>query len=908
MAEWLINAKHAPPVSFSDAIERERLIAKMEAHRHRRLLVVQAPAGYGKSLVLSQWHDRIRRSGACAAWISLERSDAGDGAFVTAMILAFANAGIVDRDDTLLPSTGRTAMDSLDALIARMAAMARETWLIIDDWHLAQSSAATALLETLLRRIPVNWHVILASRERPQLALAALRASGQMIVFGAEDLRFSLAEMIESMKAARLSDAAFVALWEQTEGWPIAVRLSSLWLQEGHDAVMLQPSFLAAIDGMADYLGEEIFSALSNDVRDFLIEISICGRFDAHLADAVRESADATRHMDGLRSLGGLIVADDGEPGWFRWHPIFAEFLARRRRSLAEPRLRQLHSRAAGWFEQHDRLDQAVDHARSSGDRTDTIRLVESANCVDLCIRTGASAVRTLLEKLPLEAIRERPRLQAAYAAINLKQGSIAQAQALMTELRAGLRSGGRDTILERDILTLENLWLCFIDTSPTAEELADHQRRLAGVGADEWWLRGLMYNVQGRLEMRAGRLQEACETLEQAYAIFAEGGSAHGCFFMSGHVALCHLFLGKLSTAEGALQRARTLLDDAFDGEPVFTGIWHSINALLLYERNALPAAWHSAQLALTALEQAEGCFEQYLVAVHVGASAAFALSGLDAAKEIVSRGRKLAQYHGFIVMDCILDDLSARLHAEAGLWQAPALSGARTIGKRDRGWLESSFFTPVFCLAAIEERRLDEAKSQATAMIGQSRAGGRIPAEIRGHLLLALACAAAENDVRTHEELRLAIALATPEGILQPFFELEGGLLRLLRELSRQQPSPLSPAQASFLSSLILRVVATDKARDRGEQLTAREREILGHLISGVSNKVIARALDLTENAVKFHLKNVFRKLGVESRVMAAAVAEQMASEQSFPRLSEAAGPLPGASRMPTNRLRAG
>lgn len=884
MAEWLINAKHAPPALFGDAIPRARLIALLEGHRRRRLLVVQAPAGYGKSLLLSQWHDHIRRSGAHAAWVSLERSDTSGEAFVAAIILAFAHAGLIDRTDIILPAAGRTAATALDLLLSRMDLTPRETWLIVDDWHLAQSSAVIALFEGLLRRIPVNWHIVLASRERPRLALAALRASGQMAAVDARDLRFSFTEMIESLMPMTLPPTALSALWDGTEGWPIAVRLSALWLSDGRDVARLRASFLRAIDGMMDYLVEEIVATLPTDTRDFLIEAAICERFDADLADAVRVSGDAADHIGTLRSLNGLVVADDDAPGWVRCHPIFAEFLALRRRALPQPRLRQLHGRAAAWFERQGRLDEAIDHARLSGDLPGTIRLVESANCVDLCIRTGASAVRTLLEKLPSDAITERPRLRAAYAALNLKQGSIAEAQSLMRELRANMRTGAADPVLEREILTLENLWLCFIDTSPTSEDLADHQRRLASVGADEWWLRALMYNVQGRLEMRAGRLEDACETLEQAYAIFADGGSAHGCFFMCCHIGLCHLLLGRLGAAENVLQRAKTHLEDAFDSEPIFAGVWHSVNALLLYERNAISAAGQAAHLALTALEQAEGCFEQYLMAVHVGASVALVLSGPDAAMEIVDRGRKLARFHGFNVMDGILDDLSARLHAEAQMWQAGAVSAIATSEGRNRGWLEANFFTPAFCLLAIEQGRPEAARSQAAGMIAQSRAARRVPAEIRGHLLLALACHAMQDAAGTHESLCLAIERAAPETIFQPFFELEDRLLRLLRELSRCQPSPLSPAQASFLSGLILRVVATDKARDHAEHLTAREREIVGHLVSGASNKVIARALDLTENAVKFHLKNVFRKLGVENRGMAAAVAERMDSGQGF------------------------
>lgn len=891
-AEWAINARHAPPPCLLDALHRQRLFAIVEEHRHRRLLLLQAPAGFGKTVFLSQWHDRVRASGAMAAWVSLESSDASGDAFVAALTLALVHAELVAAEDIVLPSADHSPMAALDALSGQMQGVRRETWLIIDNWHMAQSGDALALLEPLLRRLPANWHVALASRTPPQLTLAAYRASGQIVEIGAGHLRFSDQEATDLLAEAGCPPGLLATILDATQGWPIAVKLASLGTEAFQRRDASKPSsIIDAIEGMGDYLDSEIFASLGGDVRSFLLEMSICQRFSRELAEHLRDAADAAHLLDMLKALRGLVDPIGQGSDWLSIHPLFAAFLETRRCTVDMERLRELHRRAADWFEGRGQLNDAIGHALQSGDQARSIRLVESANCLDICIRAGAPAVRSLLDKLPQDVIRERPRLRAAHAALNLKQGSIAEARSLMSELRQGLGQGESDRALERDVLILENLSLCFIDTSPSAEDIATYRRDLESAYVDEWWIDALRYNVYGRLEMRAGHLKEAHQALERAFEILKAGGSAHGCFFMSIHIAFCHLFHGKLSAAEDSVRLAETILDRDLDGEVLYACIAYSAKSLLAYERNELSEAGRLAQMALAGLERAEGCFEQYLVSVYVGASSAFALSGLDAALEIISRGRKLALFHGLHIMDRILVGMTAGFHARAGQWRSDAIARLDGPNMQDCGWLEADLSAPVHSLIALQEGRRDDARRIATATIRRSRAEGRIAIEIRAHLSMALICAEEGDMPAAQEALCRAVVLASQEALFQPFFEADDQLLRMLRELSKSAPSRMSPFAASFLSNLVLRMIATRKARDHGETLTAREREILAHLTDGMSrkeitsNKEIARALDLTENAVKFHLKNVFRKLDVNNRDMAAAVARLLGSNVPAP-----------------------
>ncbi len=728
--------------------------------------------------------------------------------------------------------------------------------------------------------MPANWHIAVASRRRPIMNLLMLRARGQLIEIGLDALRFSDEEARRLTASSPLAAGAIEELIDLTEGWPIALQLGQLWLTDGGTMAALEYSFLGAIEGMTQFVADELFAWLPPDLKHWLLESSICPRFTGDLIDVVCERSDSASLIERLRSPHGLITAIDGDREWYRHHRILAEFLGRERRQLPAGRIAHLHGRAAKWFERRGLLFEAVDHARLSGDEALTVQLVEDAGCVDICIRTGAPAVRTLLDSLPLEVVRQRPRLRAAYTAMNLKLGSIGQASELLADLQASIGTDSIDAVLRRDLLIVQNLRECFIDESPSVEDLAAQRHSLEAFADADWWIRGLMQNVQGRLEMRRGLLHDAVQSLAEAGHVFESGGSEQGHFFMLANLSICHLFLGRLDTAEDYLGQAHTVLKRQPSHATGYAGVIQTVEALLLYERNELAAAGHAAQLALAGLELAEGCFEQYFSSIQVAARVAFAASGLDAAVRFIDRGRRLARYHGLPRMEALLDCLELRLTIDAEQWDMAARLAALpgVLPSQESGWLEHDLAMPVLCLLALHEGRPLDARAFARAMAERCQEARRLPAQIRAHIFEALAAAMLGDGLGTRQSLRAAIELASSEGLLQPFFEVDHDLLSLLRDFQRSEAIHLTSAQADFLAGLILRVIAAGKAKAYIEHLTVREAQILALLRNGGSNKVIARALDLTENAVKFHLKNVFRKLRVDNRAMAAQVARRL------------------------------
>jgi LuxR family maltose regulon positive regulatory protein len=857
------------------------MLSAIQAGRARRLLLVQAPAGYGKTTLLAQWRELALARGALVAWIGLEASDRTARTLVEAILSALAHAGVPLPDELLSAATRAQPDEVLDALLRLDEQRQRETWLVLDDWHFAESDEAAAVVERLLRRMPDRWHVALSSRWRPQLNLLAHRARGQVLEFGQNDLRFSADETRALMQDAASSDAVVAELAAITEGWPIALAVSQLWLSNAGDLDALRASFVGSIDGMADYLASEIFAGLSPEMRAFLVETSICVRFNNHLADNVRQRTDSAALMESLRALRGLAIPLDGEGRWYRHHRIFAEFLERERARLPADQVAILHRSAADWFEREGLIVEAVAHARASGDNARAGAIVESAQCVDICLRHGASAVRALLDTLPSDEVERRPRLCAAKAATRLKHGSIAEAGRAIADLQGLVAAGSGDPALRRDVTIVASLRECFIDGVPSLADIADLHRTIERMDPAEWWILGLMRNVEGRLELRRGLLVDSAKSLARADVIFQRGGSAHGHFFMLANVAVCRLFLGQLADAEWGLNAARQVLAEGVEASDSYEGVTRTIEAVLYHERGMGTAAGKAAALALAGLERAEGCFEQYFLSTLVAARAAFVDKGLDAALRVLERGRHLARYHGLPRVDGLLDALHARLLIDSDRAEdAERLIAATGLAlTRDEGeWLEADHADPVLCLLAIKAGDAARAQKIAAVMAARCRAGGRVPSMIRALLLEALAAAALGDAVAERRLLGEALQAAAKETICQPFLEHGPPLSAMLRALVTQQDAALPTAEAIFLDDLIQRIDAAYKARWLIDRLTLRERDILRQLHPGRSNKMIARDLALSESAVKFHLKNVFRKLEIDNRSIAAEIGQRL------------------------------
>jgi LuxR family maltose regulon positive regulatory protein len=887
------DARFSPPQQHVHLIQRPILAAALDEGLHRRLVLLQAQAGYGKSTLLAQWRESLSARGVRVVWLTIDEDCGGAGAFVSGIILATAAAGceVTTVEAVALQSTELQNLPilraALNALLAEIERGLETVVFILDDYHFAQNSQTDALLDMFVRRMPESVHLVLASRSRPGLALAQLRAQGQIRELGAEQLRFSTDEAFDLLRA-HLADDEIIDLVARLEGWPIALQLAAVWVRHHGGKAGLLDAFSGSLDDMGDYLATQVFAQLPQHLQVFLLETSIFDHFNSHAADAARGAVDSALMMEQLRRFDSLLIPVDKTRGWWRHHRLFAEFLASRRGQLGAETLKGIHERASAWFEAKGNLLAAVHHADAAQDRKRMVALLEEARCVRLCLEQGFAAARALFARLTPAEIAASARLRLVDALALFQDGKLRSGDDQLEQVRLMVNAAplGDDEALRGDLVVVVAMRAGYGEGLLSAADQQSLDALCArNLDADPWF-GAFLNNIGCVLDLRRGEIESARLCGQKALGYFRAALSDYGCIFMNIHLGKIAIAEGRLTEATNHVHAAEALVLEYFPRNMSVLSIVRTVMAEIAYARNNIPQAVDLLTETLTTIATSEGWPELYaggygtsaLVALAEGDAAA-AEASLASAAELVS-ARALPRLNLFL-MACranLLGRTSRMAQAKAVLVEIEAgfaASGAVTWAERD----EHAFAKARLLL---REAQPDEALKLLEVVVSEARLQGRIRSELRAEALRVLAMAAQGQDEAASRILLGIVERTRGEGERRMFIDEGPAMAEMLRELVRRRGVlPVSPATLEYVADLLCsfgEVTPGDATRHLLASLTARESEILRELARGGSNKIIARALNLNENAVKFHLKNIFRKLGVANRGMAVTMAEKL------------------------------
>ncbi|MGJ3252038.1 MAG: helix-turn-helix transcriptional regulator, partial [Elainellaceae cyanobacterium] len=422
----LLETKLYLPKWSADRVSRPRLIDRI--HPQRKLTLVSAPAGFGKTTLLAEWAAAVPTRQV--AWVSLDTSDNDPAVFWAYLITALQNiqTGLGERSLSLLQSPQPPPIESaLMTLLNEIAAVEAEIFLILDDYHAIATPAIHDGIGFLLSHLPPHMHLIIASRADPPLALARLRSHGELTELRVSDLRFTpeeAAAFLNRVMGLEISAADVAALEKRTEGWIAGLQLAALSLQGREDI----SDFVAAFSGgdryIVDYLMEEVLQRQSDRVRDFLLQTAILERLSGDLCDAVTDQTDGQDMLEALERGNLFIIPLDNTRQWYRYHHLFAEVLLAHARTEWPERLSRLHGRASEWYEQHALFSEAIRHALAAQDFERAADLIEPV-WPTMRNRQQEATVRSWLKMLPDSLIRARPILSVAYALVLLNAGQL---------------------------------------------------------------------------------------------------------------------------------------------------------------------------------------------------------------------------------------------------------------------------------------------------------------------------------------------------------------------------------------------------------------------------------------------------------------------------------------------------
>jgi LuxR family maltose regulon positive regulatory protein len=888
-------------------VPRPVLFARLQAGLASSLTLVSAPAGFGKTTLLSAWLDHLSRqeaglAGWDVAWLSLDAHDNDPIQFWSYVIAALQTAapGLAEtaRAAALGPSPPPLAALT-SALINAVSAVDRRLVLTLDDYHAIRSETVHASLNELLDRLPSNLRVIVATREDPPLALARRRARGELAEIRAGDLRFSAgetAELLNGCLALDLPPGAVAALHQRTEGWPVGLRLAALSLQERRPPE--REAFVQSFTGddrfIFDYLMDEVFHHLPPRQQTFLLRTCLLERLCDPLCRAVTGLEDSPALLQALERANLFVQPLDNRRQWYRYHPLFADLLQQRlMETESAETVAALREKASAWHEQAGLLPEAVAYALALPDPEYAAALLER-RVLDSFYRSEISLVYRWLSALPETTLRRHPLLGAVYAnTLALIFGTpeaLARAARWLDRAEADLEmqpvyAGQAEA---RGFMAKFRAYLARMRGEPPREVI-----RLASLALEQ--LPGDMVRFRGALAFLLGRVYADLGDESEAVRAFTDArrhGEASGDWFNA--LAAVNM-LASFASQRGALREAVRLCREALAAlaqqpdlarhpPPVAGAVSVSLGSLLV-ETNALEEAGQHLQNGLALLELTT--FPESQAAGWV-ALARLRCSRDDGPGALVALGQAepywaqkpelLAAWKARIWLALAGRDPSSAAAADG--W---ASTRRLPEGLAEPAGLEEITLARWLVLrgAARAAQGHPSRPGLAAFLAGQldaARRCGRAALALEVLILQALAFQLDRRMDSALASLSQALALAEPEGYVRLFLEPGPAIAPLLRLAAGRGPA--RAYVACLLEALAVEGEGAPPAPAQSlpEALSARELEVLRLLAEGLSNRQIAARLHLSANTVRIHASRIYAKLGTGSRAQAAARARAL------------------------------
>ncbi|WP_152365373.1 LuxR C-terminal-related transcriptional regulator [Microlunatus speluncae] len=871
-----------------------------------RLVLVAAPAGFGKTTLMSQW---LAETGRAVAWLSLDAGDTDPHQFLIQLITAIRTTGPELGAEALALAEGDRGgpvEDVLVSLINDLDQLAGPTVLALDDYHLIDAPAVQRAVTFLLDQLPPQVTMVIITRADPPLPLARLRTRGELLELRAADLRFTAAEaeeLLNRVMGLDLDPAQVAALEARTEGWAAGLQLAALSVRgravSEHAVNARGPidAFIAAFAGshrfVLDYLVEEVLDHQPEDVRQFLLDTSVLDQLTGPLCDAITGGAGSGRILERLHRGNLFVVALDDHGEWFRYHHLFAEALRARLRAQDPERSASLHAAAARWLAEHGLITDAVRHAGRSGDGELTAELVEFA-LPELRRQRREYAIRHLLAAVPEPIIRRRPLLAVTQAWARLSEGDLDAVEGWLelAEARPAESRGAVDwptgplveAVRTRDaelrgVPASVSVYRASVAQArgDVAGTVAYAHRALASSRPEDHPARGAAYGFLGLAAWAAGDLATAVDTFERAVGQLRAAGQLVD--ELGATVVLAGIWLDRGRPAEARRRYEQALARaELAPGPLAATGDLHVGLAEVLREQGELAEADRRLQLARE-LGDAASFPENRHRWFTTMAGLLRARGELDGAVGLLEQAEPLYR-PGFFPDLRPIPAARARVRIAQGRL-AEAWDWARTyeleVAARPRFLGEFNQLT--YARLLIAQGRLDPARADARqappeliAMLGRviedAAAAGRDGSLIEARLVRALARREGGDPTGAHADLAAALEAGVPAGYRRLFLDEGPSLLELLRDFAEHCGESGSAGHAELLLSAAAHRPPVRSAAANDDRLSERELEVLRLLATELTGPEIARRLFVSVNTLRTHTKHIFGKLAVNTR----------------------------------------
>ena len=925
----LLKTKISVPRLPEEFIHRPRLTDRINQGMKYPLTLINAPAGFGKTNLLIEW---TRETDLPVAWLSIDSDDNDSSRFIRYAIGALQTVapGFGEEAlalDLLQSPQGDGWKTGMILLINELSALPKEVVLVYDDFHTLEDSVILERLDFFLKNSPHNLHLIIASRSEPELDLAFLRAKGRMLQLGIDDLRFTGEEVVQYFQhalARELPPETIQALQERTDGWITSLQMAAISLKDQVDPATLLANLEGKSHYLSDFLAEEVLDHQPGEIRQFLLKSSVLETLSGPLCEAVVKPEAQPGYgavmLSRLEHANLFITALDEKHEWFRYHPLFADFLRQVQAEVNRAEIPELHKRAAIWLEGNGNLDEAFQHAIASRDMEWAADIIER-NVQTMMNLGEISALARWIGKLPEEITHKRPLLSMGYAWALIATHRLDLARYWLDDVRHSLeeleKQTGEAPTLDANLSGIRGgLALCqsyLAMLSGDIVQAAKFSRQATKyLPKENVYLHSLISLDESISSVLSGDTQKTIESLRVTARIARQANNPLVMIIATCEIAIVQWLQGQLSKAWETLQKAQYVAIGP-DGKPhPMAGFIDIVLGEILFERDEL--------------EKARDYLERGCQAIQ----SIWYLGSLGGMTSLARLRQTLGDISG---AQAIVDEIARMaLRSDASQWDNALASGlaVRLAVQRDdlataeQWWKKGGFpdlNTPIaledypyhifeyvllaqarFLLVRGQEtgkaRDIKQAAEWLETLLPEAERFQRVASQIQILILQAMAQFALGNE-RGIKTLLRALTLGEPEGFRRFYLDEGWRLTDLLRQCRAAQEEAGSHLPSlAFIDSLLEDIQGKEIGRQADQEpveepaaptkvhledgfpisLSAREMEVLALIAEGKSNQEISAELYLALNTVKRHAYNIYTKLEVKKRTHAVSRARQL------------------------------
>ena len=891
----LLAAKLNPPTASSAQVPRDAVCDLICRAAGARVVLVRAPAGFGKTTALLQSRDRLQAVGISVGWLTLDAADNDPSRFLACLAQAvdeMCGHGPADSPDALDELGGNRAPSAL-AVVESLAAQTHPFALVLDDFECIQEPAVLSLVRQIIDHLPRGGQLLIGSRSLPSLGLGRLRARGQLLEIDTDSLRFSLAETIEFLSHRRnlllpVDDVS--RLHRKTEGWVAALWLASVALERREARSEFVARFSGTDQGLADYLADDVLAALPAPMRGFLLRTSILRHVHAPLCDALMGRTDSAQRLDQLHAANLFLAPIEGEAGGYRYHSLFAGYLRAQLAREHPDELPGLHLIASHWYEREGRPVPAIDHAIASGDLDHALALLSRHGAAFL----SQGRMRLLarwFRALPGDALERLPALQVVAIWAACFTSGPWQAMAML-ERSAVPASPSRE--VQANVRALRPVLLAMMDRSEEAYTMGQQSlRHPPGIDA---FADSVLTNAMAHVVATMGEHRQAHRLLDAARR--AQGAGPFNRMYSESVEGLIDLREGRLQQATARFRiavNATQSVSYSHTNGNAWAGVLY---AGTLYEADRLAQAEQLLSIYLP-LACDVGLPDHMILGHTMRARIAFWRGDIDQAFQQLTE----LEYLGH-------DRQLPRVCASAKLERARML-GLQGNGPACADELERADDPTVWArarqlqLAAHDIEDIEIARwrwairfgdhrralAELPAAIAAARSRSRQRRCLRLRVLHAMALQRGGDIASARSTMSAVLRDASAEGFVRLIVdegEPAGALIRSLIALADDDEASTSdPLLTVYLQRLGVTLgpgtgteseTASQASALNIEALTRTEIRVLQLLAEGYSNSAMAEKLFVSDSTVRTHLRNINMKLDARSRTQAVAIGRRL------------------------------